>query len=86
MLMQNKDSSKEAAEVLGETSSQSDIKRMGPGPVFSSLVMNEDGGEGERYYYSLMTLFWMARRAGRICGRTSSVICLLQCVVCKPSI
>lgn len=43
----NKDSPKEAAEELGETSSQSGIKRMGPGPVFSSLVMNEDGGEGE---------------------------------------
>ncbi|KAG0576670.1 hypothetical protein KC19_5G098100 [Ceratodon purpureus] len=43
----NKDSSKEVAEVLGETSSQSGVKRMGPGPVFSSLVMNEDGGEEE---------------------------------------
>jgi hypothetical protein len=60
VLMQNKDSPKEAAEELGETSSQSGIKRMGPGPVFSSLVMNEDGGEGERYYFSFMNLLWMA--------------------------
>lgn len=40
-----KDPSKEAGE-LGESSSQPGSKKMGPGPVFSSLVMNEDEGEG----------------------------------------
>lgn len=60
--MQKKDPSKEAAEELEKASSQSGVKKMGPGLVFSSLVMNEDSGEGARYYLS-MTLLWMARMA-----------------------
>lgn len=39
------DRPKDIAEEFGASSSQSGAKKMGPGPVFSSLVMNEDGGE-----------------------------------------
>lgn len=41
----NKDPLVESTEELGRNSSQASNKKMGPGPVFSSLVGNEDGGE-----------------------------------------
>lgn len=79
-LMQKKDPSKEAAEELGETSSQSGAKKIGPGPVFSSLVMHEDSGEGGRYYLSMTFSCcgwheWL--------GLFGAVLSTMLCVVCK---
>jgi hypothetical protein len=52
---QSKEPAKESVDKIEENPSQRSVK-MGPGPVFSSLAMNEEGGEEGGYALLLFYL------------------------------
>lgn len=52
---QSKEPAKESVDKIEENSSHRSVK-MGPGPVFSSLAMNEEGGEEGGYALFLFYL------------------------------